>query len=163
VVRATHRSINEIREIEENALERRSLAERIGDWISVRAGQLSFVILHMVWFAVWIGLNTRDAKHAFDPYPFNLLTMVVSLESIFLSLFILISQNRATRQADQRAHLDLQINLLAEHENTKMLEMLRALCQKSGLDTGHDPELDELIKPTKPQQVVQELEKNLPR
>jgi uncharacterized membrane protein len=86
----------------------------------------------------------------------------VSLESIFLSLFILMSQNRATKQADQRAHLDLQINLLAEHENTKMLSMLQALCRHHRLIEASDPEVDELAKRTEPQQVLKELADNLP-
>jgi uncharacterized membrane protein len=81
-----------------------------------------FIAIHIVWFTVWISLNLGriDGIHAFDPYPFTFLTMVVSLEAIFLSIFVLISQNRMAHQADRRAHLDLQINLLAEQENTMM-------------------------------------------
>ena len=84
----------------------------------------------------------------FDAFPYPFLTLVVSLEAIFLSLFILMSQNRASLQADQRAHLDLQINLLAEHECTKTLELLQALCQYHGLSCAKDPELKELISQT---------------
>ena len=72
------------------------------------------------------------------------------------------SQNRSARQADQRSHLDLQINLLSEHENTKMLKMLQALCSHHGLVAGADPEIGELAARTKPQEVLQELEKNVP-
>jgi len=98
----------------------------------------------------------------FDPFPYQFLTLVVSLESIFLSLFILMSQNRSTNQADQRNHLDLQINLLAEHENTKMLQMLQALCAHHGLAISSDPEIVQLAKRTEPQQVLEELKDNLP-
>lgn len=79
--------------------------------------------------------------HPFDPYPYQFLTFVVSLEAIFLSLFILMSQNRATRQTDARSQLDLQINLLAEQEATKMLQMLQSLCKHQGLAVADDPEI----------------------
>jgi uncharacterized membrane protein len=158
---ATYRNVQEIARVEREALQRRTRAERLGDAIATKAGRMWFILLHALWFALWIGVNTH-ASWAFDPFPFALLTMVVSLESIFLSLFILMSQNRSTRQADQRAHLDLQINLLAEHENTKMLRMLQALCSHHGLKAGDDPEIAELSALTKPQQVIEELQKSLP-
>ena len=91
-----------------------------------------FIVLHAFWFAVWVGLNAGEGSRLvrFDPFPYPLLTMIVSLESIFLSLFILMSQNRSARQADQRSHLDLQINLLSEQENTKMISMLNAIAAR---------------------------------
>jgi uncharacterized membrane protein len=126
---ATYRNVQEIARIEREALQRRSTAERLGDLIATQAGRMWFIMLHALWFALWIGLNAGEGSRTgrFDPFPFSLLTMIVSLEAIFLSLFILMSQNRSARQADQRSHLDLQINLLSEHENTKMLRMLQAL------------------------------------
>jgi uncharacterized membrane protein len=73
-----------------------------------------FIVFHIVWFSVWLGFNINPkGKTTFDSFPFAFLTMIVSLESIFLSLFILMSQNRSDLQADQRNHLDLQINLLS--------------------------------------------------
>src|SRR5689334_10694450 len=126
----THRNILEICALEKKALARRSLAARIGDVIATQAGRMWFIIFHAAWFTIWLVLNLTAHEHsAFDPFPFSLLTMIVSLESIFLSLFILMSQNRSSLQADQRNHLDLQINLLAEDENTKILQMLQALCE----------------------------------
>jgi len=158
---AMQRNIQEICEIEKKALNRRSVSERFGDLVSTQAGRMWFIVIHVMWFALWIGLNL-PARHSFDPFPYALLTMIVSLESIFLSLFILMSQNRATKQADQRAHLDLQINLLAEHENTKMLRMLQALCKHHHLTEAHDPEIAQLVERTEPQQVFQDLVDNLP-
>jgi uncharacterized membrane protein len=79
----------------------------------MQAGRMWFIVVHIGWFAVWILLNWVHSKAAFDRLPFPFLTMIVSLESIFLSLFILMSQNRSSAQADQRNHLDLQINLLS--------------------------------------------------
>jgi uncharacterized membrane protein len=161
---ATYQNVQEIARIEREALLRRSRAERLGDLIATQAGRMWFIVLHTLWFLLWIGLNTGWGPRAlgFDPFPFSLLTMIVSLESIFLSLFILMSQNRSARQTDQRSHLDLQINLLSEHENTKMLKMLQALCSHHGLVAGADPEIGELAARTKPQEVLQELEKNVP-
>ncbi len=88
--------------------------------------------------------------------------MIVSLESIFLSLFILMSQNRSGLQADQRNHLDLQINLLSEEENTKMLQMLQALCEHHKLAIGNDPEIAAMTRRTEVKEVVSELQSNLP-
>lgn len=160
----TYQNVQEIAGIEREALRRRSAAERLGDLIATQAGRMWFVVLHAIWFLLWVVLNTGWGSRAggFDPYPFSLLTMVVSLESIFLSLFILMSQNRSARQADQRSHLDLQINLLSEHENTKMLKMLQALCSHHGLAAGTDPEIAGLAARTKPQEVLRELDQNVP-
>jgi uncharacterized membrane protein len=114
----TYRNIKQICELEHAALADRPLAARIGDVIAREAGRMWFIVLHLVWFAVWLAFNLIPNGKTFDPFPFVFLTMIVSLESIFLSLFILMSQNRSGLQADQRNHLDLQINLLSEDENT---------------------------------------------
>ena len=90
------------------------------------------------------------------------MTMIVSLESIFLSLFILMSENRSSRVADERNHLDLQINLLAEDENTKMLQMLQAICEYHNLPIGNDPEIKAMTMRTEVKEVVSELKDNLP-
>src|SRR5436853_252405 len=111
----TTRNIKAICALEQQALARRSSAERFSDWIVSRAGRMKIIALHVAWFAVWILWNSgRVGVRPFDPYPYPALTTIVSLEAIFLSLFILASQNREMRRADERAHLDLQINLLAE-------------------------------------------------
>jgi uncharacterized membrane protein len=160
----THRNISEICRIESESLKRRSISDRIGDLVAAQAGQIRFVIAHAVWFITWIVLNANVIPRLppFDPYPFSLLTMVVSLESIFLSLFILMSQSRANRQADERNHLDLQINLLSEHESTKTLQMLQALCAYHGLKIANDPEVNELAERTEPRELLKELRANLP-
>ena len=110
-------------------LDKRSPAQRVSDAVTRALGSASFGILHLVWFAAWIVMNTYRpfGVKAFDPYPFGLLTMLVSLEAIFLTIMVLISQNRMTMQADRRAHLDLQVNLLAEQEGTAMLRMLERI------------------------------------
>ena len=98
---STSKNVEAIARIEREALRSRSAAERLGDLIASEAGRMWFIILHALWFAVWIGLNASKGSRLgrFDPFPYPLLTMIVSLESIFLSLFILMSQNRSARQA----------------------------------------------------------------
>ncbi len=159
----THRNIRNICEMEKASLARRSFSAQVGDVIATQAGKMWFIVFHIVWFAIWLALNIGDhASPSFDPFPFSLLTMIVSLESIFLSLFILMSQNRSGLQADQRNHLDLQINLLAEDENTKILQMLQALCEHHKLPIAGDPEIVAMAQKTEVHQVLSDLKDNLP-
>jgi uncharacterized membrane protein len=151
--------------LENDALHQRSLTDRVSDSITRFAGSSVFIVLHIVWFTVWIILNLGriGGIHSFDPYPFTFLTMVVSLEAIFLSIFVLISQNRMAHQADRRAHLDLQINLLAEQENTMMLRMLEKLCEHQGIKTDVvNEEIQALFENTDLHALMHELEKQLP-
>src|ERR1700679_1370914 len=139
---APARNVREISKLEHTALAQRSVSARVGDAIASHAGKMWFIVFHPVWFCLWLWLNSGPrSKLALDPFPFQLLSTIVSLESIFLSLFILMSQNRSNVQADQRNHLELQINLLSEDENTKMLQMLRALCEHHKLAVANDPEI----------------------
>jgi len=159
----TTRNIKAISEMEHSALAKRSLSARIGDAIATHAGKMWFIIFHAVWFFIWLWLNSGSkGKLAFDPFPYQLLSTVVSLESIFLSLFILMSQNRSNVQADQRNHLDLQINLLSEEENTKMLQMLQAICEHHKLTIAKDPEIAAMTKQTEISEVLSELQEHLP-
>jgi uncharacterized membrane protein len=131
---STHleRNVRAIAQLEREAMRARTSADRLSDAIARAAGSAASVTVHAVLFTGWIILNVGivPAVPIFDPYPFSFLTLVVSLEAIFLSIFVLMSQNRAARLADRRAHLDLQIDLLGERELTAILHMLRALCAK---------------------------------
>ena len=160
----TQKNIAAVSTIEHDALECRSKGERVGDVIARSAGQMWFTGLHALWFVIWIVLNCSliPGLQPFDPFPFQFLTFLVSLEAIFLSLFILMSQNRSSRQADARAQLDLQINLLAEQESTKMLQMLYNLCSHHGLADARDPEVQQLKTPTEPEELLRELKQSLP-
>jgi uncharacterized membrane protein len=157
-------NISAIAEMEREATVGRSAGERMGDLIARQAGRVWFISAHAIWFAVWIFLNTGliPRLRAFDPYPYQFLTLVVSLEAIFLSLFILMSQNRGNKQADARSHLDLQINLLAEQESTKILQMLQKLCAHHNLSIADDPEVELLTSPTKPEMLREKLKEHLP-
>lgn len=159
------KNIQAIAELEDAALQDRSAADRLSDRISQATGSAPFAILHLAWFTVWLLINTGQIPQVrpFDPYPFSLLTLVVSLEAIFLSVFVLMSQNRMTRHAEKRAHLDLQINLLAEQELTAILEMQRAMCRKWGIDVGvTDERLKHLLEETDIHKLAADLDKKLP-
>jgi uncharacterized membrane protein len=159
------KNVRTIADLEHSALHQRTLIARIGDTVSKIAGSGPFILVHLAWFSTWIFLNSSKVGgfEPFDPYPFTFLTFIVSLEAIFLSIFVLISQNRMTHQADRRAHLDLQINLLAEEESTMILRMLRELCQKQGINPdklGDDGKA--LLHKTDLQALMKDLEKHLP-
>lgn len=158
------RSIKAVSELEHDALARRTKGEAFSDLVVSQVGRPLVIALHVVWFGAWMAWNSGRfaGVRSFDPFPYMGLSTIVSLEAIFLSLFILVSQNRATRRADERAHLDLQINLLAERETTKMLWLLQALCQHHGLPQGEDREVKEMLRETEPAVIARELEKHLP-
>jgi uncharacterized membrane protein len=103
---------------------------------------MPFVYLHVVWFTTWIALNVHIIGiKPFDPLPFGLMTMVVSLEAIFLATFVLISQNRQALQTDRRAKIDLQLNVISEQEVSKMLRVLDLVSAHLGVDLTTDPDL----------------------
>jgi uncharacterized membrane protein len=122
------------------------------------SGSMRFVWLHLVWFGLWIAANTIPRLPRFDPFPFTFLTLCVSLEAIFLSTFILISQNHETRLSEWRNHLDLQVNLLAEQENSKMLSMLKRIAEKLGVQTDDDQTIHVLEQATRPGKLVEQIE-----
>jgi len=142
------------------AAEQRTGEDRLADTITDVSGRMFFVYFHILWFGVWILINLGYfGIEPFDPFPFGLLTMIVSLEAIFLSTFVLISQNRLSAEADRRADLDLQIGLLAEHELTRVLKMLDEIQDKLGIENDDDPELQDLEKNVHPEDVLAEIDR----
>ncbi len=101
---------------------KQTMVARITDAIADFSGSLAFLALHVIWFSIWIGLNTIPGLPAFDPYPFGLLTMCVSLEAIFLSVIVLLSQNRQSAKDRVRADVDYEVNLKAELEVSHLHE-----------------------------------------
>jgi uncharacterized membrane protein len=162
----TSENIQTIAALERDTLLQRSAADRLSSAVTRFTGSSSFAIVHALFFAAWLVANSSTVTHRppFDPYPFSFLTLVVSLEAIFLSVFVLMSQNQMTRQADKRAHLDLQIDMLAEQELTVMLYLLRRLCEKQHIELtdGWARRLDCLLKDTDVQQVAANLDADLP-
>jgi uncharacterized membrane protein len=153
----TQRNVEAIRELEEAANEERTPSDRVAEAIANFCGSMTFVWVHVVWFGIWILINVIPLLRHIDPFPFTFLTLVVSLEAIFLSTFILISQNHDTKISERRNHLDLQINLLSEQENTQMLMMLRAIAGKVGANLSRDDQVQALSEETKPQRLVKQI------
>ena len=149
--------------MEQDATTNVSFGERMAALIAAFCGSMVFVWIHLAWFASWTIYNTVSwfPKPPPDPFPFSFLTLVVSLEAIFLSAFILISQGREARLADRRSRLDLQINMLAEQESTKALHLLRRVCDKLDIDLDDDSDLDELEQATRHETVIDLIERKL--
>jgi uncharacterized membrane protein len=126
------RNVQTIAELEARKHANRSAVDRFSDRVSAFAGSAWFLLFHVVWFTGWLVIN-RLAATPFDPYPYTFLTFLVSLEAIFLTSFVLISQNHLEAQAYNRAALDLQINLLAEGEMTQLLRTVTGIADHLGL------------------------------
>ena len=134
-------SVEEIARLEA-ASAPQSLSERASDRITAFSGSMLFIGLHAVWFFVWIAANLPGVPWSrFDAYPFGLLTMIVSLEAIFLSTFVLVTQNRQAAAADRRARVDLQVNVIAEREVTRLVQLVAEIHQALGLPDVADQEL----------------------
>jgi uncharacterized membrane protein len=160
----TIRGIREIVQVEERNRKARSRIDLISAAITNVAGSASAILIHLIWFALWILINVHAVSGvtAFDPFPFGFLTMIVSLEAIFLTLFVLISQNRMSLEADRRARLDLEINILAERETTMILRMLNEISRHLEINDGARTELEELLKETRIDELAQKLDEALP-
>src|SRR6202158_1687318 len=123
----TQNNIEAISRLEHDALHRRSAIERISDAIAQFVGSVAFLLLHVLLFIIWAAVNLKllPGVKPFDPFPFGILALIISSESVFLTIFVLISQNRMARQADKRSHLDLQVGMLAEPALPLMLPILQ--------------------------------------
>ena len=153
-----HRNIEALRErrLEERASS--GLGERIADAITRFAGSMAFVLLHLAVVAAWVAWNAGLlGTKPFDP-TFVILATVASVEAIFISTFVLIAQNRAATEADRRADLDLQINLLAEHEITHLLKITAAIAERLGIAEARAPEIAELKQVVVPEAVMERIE-----
>jgi|ERR1700722_4901247 uncharacterized membrane protein len=163
---STHEShIDSIVKQEEEALQRRSWSERLADEVGAFAGSLLFVSFHSTVLIAWVLVNSGKVPGMlpFDPYPFSLLGVIVSVEAVVLSSFILMRQNRMMRRGERRDHLNLQVDLLSEKEITKVLQMVTAICGQMGLKhVLADQEIRELSQPTSIESISQSLEDKLP-
>jgi uncharacterized membrane protein len=163
-LRPAQANIETVARLEAEFLEQRSMKDRIGDAIAGFAGTMTFVIVHVIGLILWFLINTGALPivKPWDPYPFILLALIVSVEGVLLSTFILMKQNRMSRHADHRDHLNLQIDLLAEKEVTKVLEMQRQLCAHFGITSANDPEAAEMSQHTAVEDLARELQEKLP-
>jgi uncharacterized membrane protein len=154
------RNIRTILKLRARSALNRTFQERLADGITSFSGRMSFVYFHGAWFGTWLLLNTGwFGIRPFDPYPYGLLTMIVSLEAIFLSTFVLISQSRLSEESDRRADLDLHVGLLTEAELTRVLKMLHSIHEKLGIECKDAGELADLELTTNPEDVLAEIER----
>jgi uncharacterized membrane protein len=158
--RVLEQNIRKLRDQRKARVQQRNLPERIADVVSHFAGSLAFVFLHVVIVVTWIVVNLGWTPiPRFDP-TFVILATVASVEAIFLAAFILMSQNRVTREADERADLDLQMSLLSEHEITRLIQLTTAIAARLKIEEAGDPHLDELKRDVSPEKVVEKIKES---
>ena len=159
------RNIDAIAKVESAVMGERSAGERFARFVIRRIGTPTSVCIHIAVFAIWIAWNAAARDRVvvpFDPYPFNLLALVASVEAIVLGLLILSSQNRLQHEADRRAHLNLQINMMAELEGTKVLTMLDKLCRHFDIESDASELLAELTADTDPATIGETIKTTMP-
>ena len=126
----------------------RTRLERVVDWLNEIASSVWFLVAHVLAFATWLLWNTGALGFTpVDPYPFGLMTTIVSLEAIFLSIFVLMAQQRESAIAELREELGLQVNLRVEQEVTKTLQLVAGLYTRLGHRVSDDPELIHMLQP----------------
>ena len=142
---------------------KRTTMEKIADSMTSHFGSNTFLWLNVILFIAWILVNTNNISGVapFDPFPFNLLTNIVSLEAIILAIFVLISQNRTSKIDDLREETHLQLNLISEREITKLMKMTALLLEKQGIDLSQDPELKKMVRPVSEEEIQKRLEKEI--
>jgi uncharacterized membrane protein len=160
---ALRRNIEALEERRRQEAADASAETRIAEAITRFTGSMRFVYLHLALFGAWVLVNLGlvPGLPRFDP-SFVVLAMVASVEAIFLSTFVLISQNRMAAAADKRADLDLHISLLTEHELTRLVELVTAMADRSGVPVAKDPELEEIKQNVAPEAVLDEIESRQP-
>ncbi len=158
---AIDRNIQVIEKFKKRDEDARSFSQKVADAVTSFSGSMPFLYLHAAWFAIWIAANLKliPGLPAFDPFPFGHLTMIVSLEAIFLSTIVLISQNRQAELDERSRMMDLQIDFLAEYEITHSLRLLRKIAEKLDIkDDDETGELEELCQTVGLDMLAEEIE-----
>ena len=156
----TERNVTTIAEMERSSQVKRTFGERVADGFAAAVGSWTFIIIQSVLLTIWVILNIIGWWRHWDPYPFILLNLALSFQAAYASPIIMMSQNRQARLAERRNHLDLQINLLAEQENTEMLRMLHAICKRLDIPID-DAAVAAMAQRTKPDRVVKQIEETV--
>lgn len=149
-----------IKSIKTKANLKRNWIEKLADLLTQKFGTVVFLSINAIWFTVWlvINLDLIPGMKPFDPFPFGFLTMIVSLEAIFLAVIVLISQNREEKITDLREESSLHIGIFNERELTKVLELLVLLLKKNSIDVSEDKQLQRMLKPFDMERVERVLE-----
>jgi uncharacterized membrane protein len=164
-VNPTQYNIDAIAKLELDALNRRTATERVSDVITKVVGNVGFLLAELVLITGWslVNLHIIPGLKAFDPFPFGVLALIISSQSVFLTIFVLISQSRMARQSQRRSHLDLQVGMLSEQELTTILQMMQKLCQHMGVNVDSSrQEVQSFSKTTDVDKLASELEDKLP-
>lgn len=161
-IRAQHRR-RIIKSLKAKTDAQRSVLDKISDSMRNVFGSMPFLAANVVWFVFWIVINLGLIPQVmpFDPFPFGLLTMIVSLEAILLATFVLISQNRAAKIDDLREEIDLQLDVIAEEEITKVMEVVVLIAKKNGIDLSEDQVLKEMLKPIDKNKIERTLQRQI--
>ena len=154
------RNASAVRDIHQRAESRQTTQDRVADAITRFTGSMTFVYLHLALIGGWVVVNLGWLGiKPFDPYPFGLLTMAGSMEAIFLSTFVLISQNRMSAADSRRAELDLHVNMLTEHELTQLIRLTNAIAEHLGIDAVSKAAVEEAMQDVKPDEVAEIMER----
>ncbi len=160
----THRKKSHqiIRSFEAESLRKRPLSIKIADFLTSKFGTVTFLLGNVFIYGAWMYLNSGRVTwfNPIDPYPYSFLNSFVSLEAIFLTVIILISQNRQNERAMLRNELGLQVELISEKENTKILKLLKKILENKE-KYSQDPELEEMIKEIDASYIERKLEEQL--
>ncbi len=151
------------RSMKAKADSKRTIMERTADFMTSKFGSNTFLLFNVFLFISWVIINTNQIKNisAFDPFPFSLLTTILSIEAIVLAIFVLISQNRTAKVDDLREETHLQLNLISEREITKIIKLLALLLEKQGIDLSQDPELKKMLHPVSEEDIIKRLEREI--
>jgi len=157
------RSRQAVQSLKARAEAQRTPIEKLADAMTASFGNIWFLIINVIWFTIWIAINLGGIKEIapFDPFPFGLLTMIVSLEAIILAIFVLISQNREQKVNSLRDEFDVQIDLITENEVTKVMELVVLIAKKQGINVSDDEVLQEMLKPLNKEKIEKTLEKEI--
>lgn len=156
--RVLDRNVRALVEHRAEEVRAKTWAEGVADTIARFAGSMPAVYFHLIVFGVWVAVNRGWLPGPrFDP-SLSFIGTFASVEAIFLSTFVLITQKRMSELAETRAHLALQVGLLGEHETTRVLRLVAAMSEQMGIQEAHDPELDELSRDVAPRDVLREIE-----
>jgi uncharacterized membrane protein len=162
VVATAKRNVETIAQLEQQLVAHQSRTERWGGGVADFFGSSRFIVAQVVFGAAWIVMNTAKTAwlRPFDPYPFPFLSLIVGIEFIFLTTFVLINQKHQMRRAEQWSHLHLQLSMLTEQEVTKNIKMLHEITQKlGGKMPARDQEASELSQDTEIAALVDEIER----
>ena len=166
--RRSHRTSSVFRAIKAQHSGEQTRMQVAANWLTTLASSTGFFMFHVVVFAIWLLWNSVPiGLPQFDPFPFGLLTMIVSLEAIFLSIFVLMTQGRESRIGELREELTLQVNLRIEEEVTKTLHLVAGLYTRMGHTLGNDPDLKDMLQPLDParmeREVTEQIQEAIPR